>query len=295
VLSCSGLLLAQEDLVQTSVQVGQGYRRDWFKFNISGCKGGPDILSELTWKNMDVHLSTLRANVTKGDYVAAAEVAYGNIVDGKMRDSDYASSRRIREFSRSYSKISGDYTLDALAKIGRKIAFENGYSLTPSLGYGAFWLNMRTRHGKRLVSKGRDLKQKHFHGLNTTYKARWMAPFVNLLFTVPLRSNWDLSLGYSFFFPVRYRAKARWNLRDFDFEDVSNKMNNLGQKLEATLSWACTERVGVHFTGAFSDWITRGGRVTHAVEKGNRYPEGQRFRKSHRQSLDTQLSLSYDF
>ena len=87
--------LCASDELQSKVELGQGYRHDSLKFRIAGPHNKPNILSELDYKNLQVYLSTLKTTVSNGTYIGVVDLAYGNILHGKSRDSDYTKNNRV--------------------------------------------------------------------------------------------------------------------------------------------------------------------------------------------------------
>ncbi len=85
-------------------EVGYGYRRDSFDWNIAGDLQGnnPNILSELKWEDLLIHEIHMGVRVDlKKDFVLKGSINYGVIVAGDNQDSDYAADNREMEFSRS--------------------------------------------------------------------------------------------------------------------------------------------------------------------------------------------------
>ncbi|MFO7971395.1 MAG: hypothetical protein R6U40_06570 [Desulfobacterales bacterium] len=281
--------------VQNKVELGQGYRRDHLKWSISAPHKRPNIRSELDWKDIDIYLTTLKMSMSNKEYIAAIDLAYGDILNGRVRDSDYYDNR-MAEYSRSYHKIGGDYTFDAMARIGRIFEIADKLTITPSLGYAAFWQRLRMNKGGHgeLQSKGLLYKK-----LNSTYKARWHAPFVHLGFSTSLTPRTFLDAGYALFYPVRYRAKWHWNLRNMRNTDKSNGWKNIGHRANIGLRFACTERLELGFVWVLSHFKTDGGTTVYR-NRNKKFKDDRRmkkipFRKSERTFADYVLTLSYSF
>ncbi|MFA5259602.1 MAG: hypothetical protein WC450_00045 [Candidatus Omnitrophota bacterium] len=84
-----------------SVNVGYGLRQDDLVWSI-GYPGGPNILSELTWDDVESIQLKGRADLTFYDhFVLDGMYAYGDVYDGTNQDSDYLGDFRTYEFSRS--------------------------------------------------------------------------------------------------------------------------------------------------------------------------------------------------
>jgi hypothetical protein len=292
--------LCASDDVQSKLELGQGYRHDSLKFDMAGPHHKPNIISELDYKNLQVYLTTLKGTISNGTYIGVVDLAYGDILNGKVRDSDYFHNNKQGEFSRSISKIHGDYTVDASAKIGRIFPLFSGMTFTPSVGYGAFWQNLHMTHARQVIPH-----HHHFH-LNSTYKTLWSAPFVDFRFSIPLRKALSLDLGYTFFYPVNYKGKGHWNLRHLHFTQKNKTWDSYGQKGDIHLRWACTDRLELGFGVGVSHFMAKNGRVTshqHSYTKkhgknvflfmgGN---ERQPAKRAERTCADYVLSISYAF
>lgn len=72
-----------------------GYRRDELRWNKAGPGGQPNILSELTWKDIEIATVNLGATLyTKENWLVNLDFLYGEIYDGKNQDSDYFGNNR---------------------------------------------------------------------------------------------------------------------------------------------------------------------------------------------------------
>jgi hypothetical protein len=279
--------LSASDELQSSVELGQGYRHDSLKFKIAGPHHKPNVISELDYKNLQVYLTTLKATVSNGTYIGVVDVAYGNIIHGKCRDSDYSRNNKRGEYSRSISKISGDYTVDASAKIGRIFPMFSGVTFTPSIGYGAFWQNLHVKDGNQKIPD-----HHHISHLNSTYKTRWSAPFVDARFSAPLTTSLALDLGYTFFYPIQYTGKGHWNLRHLHFTQKNKAWKSFGQKGDVKLRWACTERLELGFGIGIAQFTAKDGKINFRQYNAKARQPAVR---AQRTFVDYLLSLSYSF
>lgn len=281
------LSLSASEEVKAKVELGQGFRQDHLKWSVEGPHHKPNILSELDYKDMHVYLTTLKASLTNGTYIGMLELAYGDILSGKERDSDYNRDNRHREFSRSVAKVSGDYTVDSAVRIGRLFPLSSGIIFTPSIGYGAFWQHLHVKDGKQIIPYHGSI-----HHLNSTFKTRWSAPFIDLRMAIPLRPSLTLDAGYRFFYPVQYTGKGFWNLRSLHFTQKNDVSKSFGQKADIAFRWACTDHLELGLGCGLASFIAKDGTV-----KSN-----ERSFKSHtplhrasRTCIDYLASLSYAF
>jgi hypothetical protein len=282
--------LCATDDVESKVELGQGYRHDHLKFSIAGRHHKPNIISELDFKNLQVYLTSLKGTVTNGAYIGIVDLAYGDIIHGKVIDSDYFRNNRQSEFSRSRSKVTGDYTFDASAKIGRIFPMFSGITFTPSIGYGSFWQHLHMKHGHQ----ERPRNHTHsIHHLNSTYKALWSAPFLDAQFSAPLTSALTADLGYAFFYPVHYRATGHWNLRHLRFVQKGHMSKSYGQRGNIGIRYACTDRLELGFGISVAQLIAKDGKIHF---RGRDNAKGtQPSHRAKRLYEDYVLTLSYAF
>ena len=98
-----------------------GYRRDEFRWNKAGLGGQPNILSELTWEDLDIATVNLGATLyTKENWLVNFDFLYGEIYDGKNQDSDYFGNNRTQEFSRSNNGADEGSVMDLSIGIGKR-------------------------------------------------------------------------------------------------------------------------------------------------------------------------------
>lgn len=295
VIAISSSLCASDEIT-SKIEVGQGFRNDNLKWSVSGRHGKPDIISELDYKHLHTYLSSLKASLSNGTYIGEIDLAYGDICSGTCRDSDYKKSHRKCEFSRSLAHVSGDYSVDALAKVGRIFQLPQNMTLTSCLGYGSFWQNLRAKHGRQIIPHHHvphkvisDLK----HRLNETYKARWSAPFVDCLLSIPMTNTLTADLGYTFFYPVHFKGQGHWNLRHMHFTQTNDSSKSFGQKGTAGLRWALSDRLELGALCSLSQFKAKGG---HTKAKIRHYVHGrQPAHEMSRLCADYALTVSYAF
>jgi hypothetical protein len=242
---------------------------------------------------MQVYLTTLKASLSNGTYIGVVDLAYGDIIRGKQRDSDYLLNNRRGEWSRSKARVSGDYTVDASAKIGRIIPLPSKSTFTPSIGYGAFWQHLHVRNGHQIINhcfrvRGND----RIPHLNDTYKTLWSAPFVDGQFSTPLATDLTLDLGYTFFYPVRYEGKGHWTLRHMHITHKNRAWKSYGQKGNVGLRWAFTDRVELGLGVAMARFTAKDGKTSHKIHGLKTHSP---FRRAERTFVDYLITLSYAF
>ncbi|MEJ2314994.1 MAG: hypothetical protein P8Y85_09600 [Nitrospirota bacterium] len=123
--------------VGVKYDLGAGYRTDDFDWNIASDITGtqtPNILSELTWSDLNIFQveAGVKAHVER--VYARGSLDYGWILDGDNQDSDYLGDNRTLEFSRSNNDAGDGNVFDASVGIGYKI-IDNKLMVAPLVGY----------------------------------------------------------------------------------------------------------------------------------------------------------------
>ena len=293
-------LLSAEDLThpddefQTKLELGQGFRQDHLKWSISGQHKKPNILSELDFKDVKIYMSTLRGILYNDKYKGELTLGYGKVYSGTCRDSDYFRNDRRAEFSRSYSRIPGSYNVDTSIKFGRIFPLNHGLTFTSSIGYATYIQKYDMRNGYQTIlgTKTFHKNQMKISGLKSSYKARWSAPFVDFVLTVPILPSVHIDVGYTFYYPVTYSGHGYWNLRKNPGPNYTQKARaskSFGQRGEFGLRYACTSRFELGFKLGTMHFVASDGtdRWKHLLKTP--------FRKSERTSVDYMFTASYSF
>lgn len=119
-------------LIRSHLDLSVGYRQDDLNWNIAGDTSGnnPNILSELTWSDLDIPIVKLSGNAVLWEHlVIDGMYDHGKIIDGDNQDSDYLGDNRTSEFSRSNNGVDQDDVWDVSAAMGYRMY------------YGADWGN----------------------------------------------------------------------------------------------------------------------------------------------------------
>ena len=223
---------------QTTVRVLSGYEQAKLDWSIPNGNQAPDILSELTWDDLEIWNNQLEIDFARpASWRIHMAASYGSIFDGHNQDSDYLYSGRQGEFSRSYAEVGG-YTASASALIGYQFLFQGDrLTLTPSIGYRFDRQQMEDSDGYQAVDWiSGDLGP--FPGLDSTYRADWHTGVLDLDSTFALTDKLSLLAGASFGLGT-YRGEAVWNLRE-DFEQNPSFRHSAD-------SYAATARLGLRY------------------------------------------------
>ena len=198
-----------------------GYRRDKLDWSIAGLNGTPNILSELTWDNIEIAtISTGTTLLLDERWLVNLDFTYGRIFDGDNQDSDYLGDNRTLEFSRSNNAAEDGDVYDISVSTGYRWQPNTTNVKTeirPLIGLSYHAQNFQMTDGfQTLSAPPQGLPLGPFPGLDSTYDATWFGPWlgVDSVFKFDERFQLDLGLEYHYAF---FDATANWNLRE-DFQ-----------------------------------------------------------------------------
>ncbi len=260
--------------VQMEGGLSTGYRQDRLNWNIAGTSAGtsPNILSELSWQNLDIAQLRAGGKITyKDDWVMRGAASYGKIVSGQNQDSDYWGDNRTLEFSRSNNNAGGDVR-DASLGVGHTFRlFDSSVgkfiNLTPLVGYSFHQQNLTMTDGLQTVSRP-DLAPPWvnpqplgpFAGLNSSYSTEWKGPWLGM--DAWLQAGPKLAVIASMEYHwVDYSANANWNLRDKFAHPVSftHSANGNGYNVSLGGSYSITKNFLLNVTLEHRKWTTNPG------------------------------------
>lgn len=223
-----GLALAANLCADNEIWLGAGYRYDNFDWSISGSDGTPDVMSELTWKNLQMAEISMGAKgqlFCVGAYRLNADYAW--ILSGQNRDSDYAGDHKTTEYSRSCNDASKGEAWDLKIGIGHTFSlFCDTLTITPLTGYAQMEQHLKMYNGFQKI----DLLYNthgHFKGLNNSYNTRWESPWVGVDLAYDPNECLSIFGSIEAHFPY-YKAKGHWNLRTDFIGDFIHKGNGRG-------------------------------------------------------------------
>lgn len=212
--------------IKAESYITMGYRRDDFDWSIAGPDGTPNILSELTWK--DIEIATISAGTTllfESNWLININLLFGSIYNGKNQDSDYLGDNRTFEFSRSNNNGDEGSVLDISASAGYNwiVSFNKKLTypyieLRPQAGLSYYSQNLQMTDGNQTISipipeLGITLPSTGpFTGLNSSYDATWFGPWVGLKSRLNFTESFSLSASLEYHY-AKYDSTANWNLR----------------------------------------------------------------------------------
>lgn len=261
-----------------AVEVGLdiGLRTDYLRWSIPGAFTGrdsiiyrPNIISELTWKNLKTTYLTHHAIYVDGQFVMRGDIGYGRINSGDNQDSDYRGTNRTQEFSRSNNKSNGDYVSDVKFGFGLKLDFgaEPKLQLTPMLGLSAHVQSLRMTNGNQTVSDPQYAPIKldpsplgPIPGLSSTYITRWKGPWLGVDTRYQFNDRLSLRANYEYHI-ADYSAHANWNLRD-DLahpKSFEHSASGYGNVLNITAEVLLSKQMQAYFSITSQEWETGKG------------------------------------
>ena len=262
---------------EAEVDLRSGFRQDELRWSIGG--GGLDVLSELRWENLEIfqvqggcrYLWERPGGAFDGAVRASA--AYGWIVDGENRDSDYAGPNRSDEWSRSTNAADQGEVLDLSLAGGLQFPLARGQaSIMPLLGYSYHEQNLTLHDGVQVLSD-QELADQFFGvgevtvpalgafpGLDSTYETQWYGPWTGVEVTFSPADRFSLA-GRLEFHLVDFRAEANWNLRSDMQHPKSFVQEAAGYGLvgEVTGQYALDSRWAIELAMAYADWQAEDG------------------------------------
>src|SRR5574337_373661 len=261
-LVCSAALAASPAFGKESydLTLSTGLRSDEFDWNIAGDTGGanPNILSELTWRNLDIYELRGRLAVHMNRVYMRGSVAYGLIYNGENQDSDYNGDNRTLEFSRSNNRSDDGSVWDVSGGIGYVFRLTPSSTATldviPLAGFSYNRQNLTITDGFQTIPATGP-----FGGLNSTYEARWTGPWIG----TDLVYRFDrLTLSGTLEYHVAsYYAEANWNLRtDLSHpKSFEHTANGSGVVLSIGGDYALSKQWAIGGSLDYQDWRAEDG------------------------------------
>ena len=252
-----------------------GHRTDQLNWNIAASDGNPNVLSELTWRDLFITqirgttklLVDLPSSVFL-PYMRGA-LAYGKIYSGENQDSDYNGNNRTLEFSRSNNSADQGDVLDASFGFGvqfvKKMA-QPGQTLriSPLAGYSYHQQNLRMTEGLQTISTQNPANlPRPIPGLNSTYETEWRGPWLGVDFSFETNKKHIFKASFEHHW-ANYDAEANWNLRSDFQRPKSFTHKSTGKGMVASIGWEFRLRPNwsVNANLDYQRWKTQPGTDT---------------------------------
>lgn len=201
----------------SEVSVSTGKRTDDLDWNISGITpfgNFVNVLSELTWSDIESQEIRVGARVFLNRYFLKGEASYGFINSGVNQDSDFRGNDRTLEYSRSNNSSDDGSVWDLSGGLGYQYKFPalgGTVDLIPMAGLSYHKQNLTITEGVQTIDTVAPVELGPFPGLNSTYEAGWGGPWAGADVAYQ-RGNLKV-FGSFEYHVVYYRAEANWNLR----------------------------------------------------------------------------------
>lgn len=228
---------AAQGLLRYDLTLGADYRQAHLDWNVAGSLAGidPNILSELTWRDLEIAQISGAVQVGISDHVIVRGSAdYGEVVNGKNQDSDYDGDNRTFESSRSNNDTGGNIT-DASLGLGYHFRVYDQMAghyahVTPMVGYSRHLQHLKIKNGVQTFPATGSIA-----GLNSSYNAQWEGPWLglNLRLEASERNSMIVDMAYHW---ADYYGEANWNLRDALAHPVSFRHDTQGAGIVAALA-----------------------------------------------------------
>jgi hypothetical protein len=210
-LSLPGQPVHSDSTLDLNFELVTGYRLGGLRWNIAGDSSGtnPNILSELTWSDLQVYQIQRRAEIVLNDIVFRMSVGYGWIIAGDNQDSDYNLDDRTGEWSRSYSDARGGFLFSGSAALGYRLRLGAEHlTLKPLLGLAYNQQAMQMTDGVQVIFPPTG----PVAGLNSRYVAHWGSMWTGAVIDAAISERMSLGILLALHGAV-YIALADWNLR----------------------------------------------------------------------------------
>ncbi len=202
-----------QGLPRFDMSLGADYRHARLDWNIAGSLTGttPNVLSELTWRDLEIAQVSGTAQMNIGDHVVLRGAGtYGEIQGGDNQDSDYLGENRTLEFSRSNNGTGGSIS-DTAIGIGYRVRVldhivMNYANFTPMVGYSRHLQNLKIKDGVQTIPATGP-----FPDLNSSYDAEWKGPWLGLNLRLEASERIAMLLDFQYHW-IDYVGKANWNL-----------------------------------------------------------------------------------
>ena len=264
--------IVASEVLRTRLDITGGYRVDRLEWSIANTTGMPNILSELTWDNVEIYQVSARASLEfpKHHFYLEGSGSVGWIIGGDNQDSDYAGNNRTFEFSRSNNDTSDGDVLDLSGAVGYMFSVGEDsdyppYDVKLLVGYSYQEQNLNITDGFQTIPP-----QGSFPGLDSRYETEWNGPWVGFEIG-QTRKKWP-SLTFRFEYHwADYNAVADWNLRtDFQHpKSFAQDADGTGYIVSLDLRWKVGDRWDFLVNGNYQDWGTDSGNDRTFLANGS--------------------------
>nr|WP_321465077.1 hypothetical protein [uncultured Desulfobulbus sp.] len=286
---------------QNSFTLGAGYRWDNLRFNIAPLGGTPNILSELSFDDLESMTVSagMRWSNSSNVYVRGG-VDIGRTISGEVQDSDYYGDNRTLEFSRSYADGDGGSVLDADIALGYRFDLplsgrESTLQLMPVLGYSYHSQEVAMTNGVQVIADyGFGVELGPFTGLDSNYDAHWAGPFIGLDMELALNRQHALLASFEYHW-IDYEADADWNLRSDFAHPISFEHDSEGDGVVASITYRYTPNPKWFWTVGFTYSKFEADAGGYTYYSADNSPGYARFNEAEWESCAVVVGLGFKF
>lgn len=277
----SASTLAYYDLRSASAfdlefNTGIGNSQGTLSWNISGGDGGPNVLSELTYGDVNFRQFTMSSSlkIKRGwlaDHDLMVSYSTGTANEGTVQDSDYDGDNRTQEYSRSLSSAVDSSMQDINLGLARRIHLDRYQTLRPMVGYTRKTQNMLMTEGVQTINTDNPSAIGPFRGtLKSTYDTEWNNLWVGLGWNLETQHHQlGLIARYEW---LDYAAVADWNLRS-DFahpKSFEQSASGNGYGLALDYAFKFNQTIALWINWQQKRWNTDPGQDTVFFADGSR-------------------------
>lgn len=292
-----------------SLEFDTAFRRDKLDWNIAFDPTGltpPNVLSELTWRNLQAFEFEARGDVeTRQNIYVKAMLGYGWIFDGDNQDSDYGSNDRGTEWSRSNNTANRGEVFDSSLGLGYDFRFAHEtVSLIPLLGVGYNIQRLSITKGNQTLTGCAPVPPfapgtcggalGPFDGLASSYRAEWLGPWTGVDAKFD-SGRFRFGLSAEYHWDVNYSGVGDWNLRQDLAHPASFEHHATadGAVMEGSVAYRWSERWSGTGRLKWQRWWTAPGNDTANFADGTQ--ASTRLNAVHWESVSASLGASYHF
>lgn len=227
-------------------EVGAGYRQDYLNWNIDGGASGPNILSELKWKDLQMinYYGQLRLTLPIISFIRVTG-NYGTVFSGKNTDWDYHGDNRTDPFGYAVSNAGKGEAFEISGAWGR--AFSGlipGTTIIPLVGYSLQEQHLRFYDGLQVFYY--DTENSLMPDLASNYRAKWYTPFVGLDLIITPSDRFELYTTAEWHTGT-YRGTGFWNLRTDFLSELRHHayLDGVVLRLQANYKWNSRLTTGI--------------------------------------------------
>lgn len=241
-----------------NIFLGGGYRQDNFMWSIAGPNKVPNVLSKLEWKKLRIaQFGGTASYVSCRNYAIRIDASYGQIYNGRNKDTDYLSNGKKDIFSLSKSNAGKGHVYDLSGAVGYRVTSTcSRFIGTALVGYAHYGQYLHIYDGKQIIDIFNECPGP-IPNLNSTYTTRWFGPWIGIDFMAKVERCTYL-FGSIQGHLLEYRGRGRWNLRE-DIGPFFHKAYGYGYLATLGTSWEIWDNWAIGVVGSYRNFKTHSG------------------------------------